>query len=201
MDTLYLHKRLYNTFTLKRNGGVILKDKLKPPLILTQEQRAFIESLLIENEAVIKYTIKKALGEQYGYLFEDCVGNLCLLMCEKIAVLEAHPNPAAWVIVSAKFTAFTEINNNKNHANTVQLEEAKLIVRDTTFEEVLYSIWLKNSTAEKLAGTLTKREIQVYRKLCVENKDIATTAKELGITPSAVRTFKQTIKDKILERI
>lgn len=188
-------------FTLKSKGGVILKNRPKPTLILTNAQRAFIENLLIENESIIKHTIRKTLGVLYGYLFEECVGELQLLMCEKISVLEAHPNPEAWVIVSAKLTAFTVINKNKNHANTIPLERAKIVGNDTTFEEALYSVWLQNNTAQKLIGILTKRETQVYRKLYVEKKDIETTARELGITPSAVRTHKQTIKEKILEYI
>lgn len=178
-----------------------MKDNPKPSLVLTNVQRAFVEELLTENESIIKYTIRKTLGDVYEYLNEECVGELCLLMCEKISVLEAHPNPTAWVIVSAKLTAFTVMKKNRIYANSVPLDRANTTKTDSTFEEALYSIWLQNDTSQKLLSTLTNRETQIYHKLYIEKKDSETTAEELGLTPSTVRTFKKTIKDKILEHI
>lgn len=178
-----------------------MKDNPKPSFILTNDQREFIENLLTKNESAIKHMIRKTLGDKHGHLIEECISELCLLMCEKISVLEAHPNPAAWVIVSAKLTAFTVINNNKKGANSFPLEKAKIIGPDATFEEALYSIWLQNGAPQKLLDTLTKREKQIYQSLYIEKKTAEATARELGLTPSTVRNVKKTIKDKILDQI
>jgi len=178
-----------------------LKDNPKLPLVLTAKQRTFIEELLVENETAIKYIIRKTLGNVYGYLNDECIGELCLLMCKKISVLESHPNPAAWVMASAKLTAFSVINKNKKYAKCVLPNEDPPIKTDPTFEETLYGLWMKNDTPQKLLDTLTKREKQVYQKLFVQNKNTETTARELGIASSTVRTIKKTLTDKILEHI
>ena len=178
-----------------------MKDNPKLPLVLTAKQRTFIEELLVENETAIKYIIRKTLGNVYGYLNDECIGELCLLMCKKISVLESHPNPAAWVMASAKLTAFSVINKNKKYAKCVLPNEDLPTKTDPTFEEALYGLWLKNDTPQKLMDTLTKREKQIYQKLYVENKNTETTASELGLNPSTVRTLKKTLRDKILEHI
>lgn len=178
-----------------------MKDNPKLPVVLTAEQRTFIEKLLTENENAIKYIIRKTLGHVYGYLNDECVGELCLLMCYKISDIQVHPNPCAWVMAAAKLTAFSVINKNKNHAKCTPLDEAPQSKTDQTFEETLYSLWLKNDAPQKLINTLSKREKQIYQKLYEENKNIETAASELGITPSTVRTTKKTLTDKILKHI
>ncbi|MBQ7047710.1 MAG: sigma-70 family RNA polymerase sigma factor [Clostridia bacterium] len=178
-----------------------MKDNPKLPVVLTAEQRTFIEKLLTENENAIKYIIRKTLGRVYGYLNDECIGELCLLMCDKISDIEVHPNPRAWVMASAKLTAFSVINKNKNHAKFTTLNEEQPTKTDPTFEDALYSLWMKNDVPQKLLDTLTKREKQIYQKLYVQNKNIETTGRELGIASSTVRTIKKTLTDKILEHI
>lgn len=178
-----------------------MKDNPKLPVVLTAEQRTFIEKLLVENETAIKYIIRKTLGHVYGYLNDECIGELCLLMCDKISDIEVHPNPRAWVMASAKLTAFSVINKNKKHAKFTTLNEEQPTKTDPTFEDALYSLWMKNDAPQKLLDTLTEREKQIYQKLYVQNKNIETTGRELGITPSTVRTTKKTLTDKILKHI
>ena len=168
-----------------------MENTSKLPLVLTKEQRDFIEELLKTNQYIIRYTLRKSLGNKYGHLMEDCIGELCLLMCQKVSVLEAHPTPEAWVVVAAKLVAFSVIKRAKRYAGFIPLERVRMVGTDTTFEEVLYGIWLQNDTLQKLIERLTKREAQVYNKLYVENKSVETTAKELGLSPSTVRNYKR----------
>lgn len=168
---------------------------------LTDSQRAFVENLIGENQRAIYYIIKAALGDVYGYLTDDSVGRLYLLTCEKIKTVESHPCPKAWILVAAKVTALYMIKNNRKDLDSVPLERASVAGLDTTYEEALFEIWLQNDVPQKLLNTLTKRETQIYHKLYVENKDTETTAAELGLTVSTVRSFKQLIKDKLTHHI
>lgn len=177
------------------------KEKInKSPL--TKSQRAFVEKLIGENQSAVYYIIKAVLGEVYGYLTEDCIGKLYLLTCEKIDIVENHPCPKAWIRVAAKVTALYMIKNNRKDLDTVPFEEREYITGiDTTYEEALFEIWLGNDIPQKLLGTLTKRETQIYHKLYVENKDAEAVALELGVKVSTVRSFKQLINQKLREHV
>ena len=168
---------------------------------LTASQRDFVQHLISENQGAVYYTIKSVLGEVYGYLTEDSVGKLYLLVCEKIKVVENHPCPKAWLLVAAKVTALYMIKNNRKDLDLVPLERASSAASDPTYEEALFEIWLDNNVSQKLLNTLTKREMQIYHKLYVENKDAETAAAELGLNVSTVRSFKQLIKAKLHEHI
>ena len=137
------------------------------------------------------------MGEVYEYLTDDCVSELYLLACTKISALKAHPKPKAWLIVASRLTAFSAIKESKPDLNSVPLEMMGSTEIDTTYEEALFEIWSQNNAPQKLISTLTKNETLVYHKLFVENKSINEAAKDLSLSPSAIRSFKKLIKDKI----
>lgn len=173
-----------------------MKNSQKLPAPLTQKQRELIEKLATEYEPLIKHIIRLTLGVTFEYLTDECVAELCLLMCLKASVLEKHQNPKAWVAVAAKLTACTVKKRNNRAAKTLPLKDKATDGVDTTYEEALYSIWLQNKAPQKLLESLTKGELQVYYKLYVENKSAVTAAKELGVSPATVRNFKAHIKEK-----
>lgn len=81
---------------------------------LTQEQRDFIENLINENQTTIKAIIRATLGAVNRYLFEDCVGELYLLLCKKATFLQQHPAPNAWIFVATKLTTYDVMKSHKN---------------------------------------------------------------------------------------
>ena len=176
------------------------KDKSKQRA-LTDDQKAFAEKLITENKSIIYYTIQGVLGEVYGYLADDCVGELYLLACAKILELEKHPCPRAWMLVAARLTAHTLIKKHKTDLDNTPLELAHKTRVDTTHEDALFEIWLQNDVPQKLLRTLTKREKQIYHKLYEENKDTETVAAELDLSVSTVRSFNKLLKDKLLRYI
>lgn len=174
-----------------------MKKNKKTHVALTETQRSYIENLIQNHKTLVYYTIRSVLRKGYGYLAEECVSELYLLMCQKVQVLETHPNPKAWMIVAAKLTAFSVIKKYRHDSSNVPLENSKASKIDSTYEEALYSIWLENDVATRVLAGLTKRETQIYHKLYIENKSTLATARELDISVSTVRSFKKLIKDKI----
>lgn len=182
-----------------------MKNNKKDNVALSAAQREFVEKLITENRTAVKAIVRNALGAVNGYLLEDCISEIYLLLCEKITVLENHPSPKAWLYVAAKMTARTVVFKHKNDNNNLPLELvggtsqelAGSSSHDPTYDEVAYHIYLESDVNEKILEKLTRREAQVYEKLFLEKKSIKEAANELCISESVVRTHKMSVKEKI----
>lgn len=179
-----------------------MKRKQNSAKPLSREDVKYIESLLKENENVINTTIYNTLGHTYRAISEDAIGELCLLMCEKIETLKTHECPKAWLIVSAKFVALGLTRKQNKQTNTLSLDNIIVGTKGTeVFDEVQYAMWLENKAPEKLIATLSKRESEVYRKIYIESKTVKEIAKELDVTENTVRNVHKNLRDKIINAI
>lgn len=179
-----------------------MKRKQNSAKPLSREDAKYIESLLKENENAINTTIYNTLGHTYKAMAEDAIGELCLLMCERIETLKTHECPKAWLIVSAKFVALGLIRKQNKETDAISLDNIIAGTKGTeVFDEVLYAIWLENKAPEKLIATLSKRESEVYRKIYIEKKTVKETAKELDITENTIRNVHKNLRDKIVNAI
>lgn len=172
-----------------------VSDHLKP---LSTDDVNFVRSIIEENEKCINVTVYNTLGRLYSYLAEEAVSEVYLLACRKVDVLRRHECPKAWLIVAARHVSQTLIRTHKNDLLNVEIEEAENIKsNDDVPEDAVYRIWLENKIPEKLIGSLTKREKEVYIKLYIEERTPKQAAEELGITANAVNNVHKNIRDKI----
>lgn len=181
-----------------------MKNTNKRNVVLTERQSMFVIELLESYGNLAKIIAQSTLGNYYSYLLEDCIAELYLLICEKIAIIEKHPNPKAWIIVAAKTTALKLIKKHKKDSlsQSLDLDVASDLIDETdVFEEALYDIWLEEKVPEKIISSLTKRERVIYQKLYIEKKKPKIVAKELGISVSTVWNFNKLIKEKIKNKI
>ena len=167
---------------------------------LTQTQKEFLESLINENKRLISNTVLNTLGKAFSFLYEDCISELYLLACLKISVAQSHPNPVGWIIVCARLTAYTLMQNHKRDINSVPLEDS-LSDATNVFDEVLYSIWIENDAVLKIINTLTPREREVYNLIYIQGKKPEEAASLLGISHSTVRNIRKQLKDKITQKV
>lgn len=171
------------------------KDRLTP---LSHEDVDFVKNVIEENEKYINVTVYNTLGGLYGYLAEEAIGDVYLLACKKVDVLKSHSCPRAWLIVAAKHVSQGLIRKHRTDFMNVELSEAEnLKSDDDVAEDAVYEIWLENKIPEKLIGTLTKREREVYAKLYIECKTPKETAAELGVKVTLVNNINKNLKDKI----
>lgn len=170
-------------------------SKRKNPKKLNDAQRAFVEGLFLKLSKGICSAILSILNSEHRYLFNDCLGELACLMCEKAEELAAHPAPEAWVYVAAKKTALKLIKSESNFQSFVFIDCEGIEVEYTelAFDKLLNDILIESA----LKSYLTKREYQVFYGLFKESKDTKMVARDLGISESTVRTLKKTAKDKI----
>lgn len=174
--------------------------KKQKALPLTETQKTFLETLISENKHYISNTVLNTLGSAFSFLYEDCISELYLLACLKISIAESHPNPDAWIIVCARLTAYTVMQQHRRNAVTAPLEEA-LPDGANVFDEALYNIWLENNAPLKLINTLAARERQVYNLIYIKGTKPEDVAKLLGISHSTVRNIRKQLKDKITDKV
>ena len=167
---------------------------------LTEKQRSFLDGLIRENKHYISNTVLNTLGSAFSCLYEECISELYLLACLKINIAEAHPNPAAWIIVCARLTAHTVMQKRKKDALNVPPDEDICDDRDV-FDEALYNIWIENGVASKLIEELTPREKEVYNLIYIKGKRPEEAAKLLGISHSTVRNIRKQLKEKITKKV
>ena len=116
-----------------------------------------------------------------------------MFMCK---VTSRFYNVILWILVIIHYLFITSLSATPADRSAV---ESKGVVE--IIDSVSQKVFMKNDVPKKLIDTLSKREKQIYQKLYAENKNIKTTACELGIASSTVRTIKKTLTDKILEHI
>ncbi len=168
---------------------------------LSAEDKAYLRTLIMENEKYIKHAVTNTLGPLFEYLADDAVGELYLLACQKVDVIKTCDSPRAWLIVAARYVAKGLIKKQKKDLNSVELTEALNSDDENVFEEAVYRIWLENKIPEKLIDSLTQREREVYIKLHIENKTPKEAAAELGVTVNLVHNVNKNLKDKIKAEI
>ena len=166
--------------------------------VLIPEECNFIETLILKNESIVRSVLKSALCEKFDQLGEECIGDLYLLMCEKIDKLKQHENPDAWMIVAVKNIAFNAIRKyNLRLKHTSNEELTDIPVPDNVFERALYDIWLQDGFIDKLLDKLTPHERQIYNYLYRKRLPTKKVAEMLGVSESTIRNINATIKKKI----
>ena len=179
-----------------------MKRKQKSVKPLSPMDAKYIEDLFKEHGKEIRVTIVNVLGHENASLIEDAVGDLCLLMCEKIEKLKSHTSPVAWLTIASRFIALNLRRNQNKYNDLIPLDGVRIKSNGAEiFDEVQYAIWLEEDVPQKLMKMLTKRETDIYQKIYVEEKRVKDVAKELGITENTVRNLHKRLRDKIVNAI
>lgn len=170
---------------------------------LSPEEAVFVQELLTRNNKLIRIAVRSVLGGFYKDLGEDCLGEISLLVIQKIKMLTTHENPDGWVVVASKKVAanlarreYTRLKNTKNEMPPDVPTDS-----DAVYQEALYDIWLESNGIEKLLGALTPREKEVYELLYIKRLTPKQASATLGIGYSTVRTIESTIKSKLKQEI
>ncbi len=165
-------------------------------IVLTKEDADFVEALLKQHQRVIMSVIRANLNHHLYYLAEDCLSEVYLVACQNVSELKKHAHPDGWLAVTAKYItirlAKDEMKNLRKIGRAVEHT-----AHEHVFESALYNIWLEEKMPEKILGTLTKREKEIYEMIyirCMKNDEIA---RQLGISESTIRNINKSIVDKI----
>lgn len=175
--------------------------KPKNKILLSQADACFIEKLIGDNKTLVKTIIYSTLGQEHKELFEDALNELYLLICEKFQTIKSHPNPKAWLLVAARYTAQGMKSKHIKHQSENINKAREISDKMDISEEAVYNIWLENNIPQKLINSLTNREKEIYTLIYIKDKKPKEIAKELGITESSVRNIHKNLKDKITEKI
>lgn len=174
----------------------------KREYVLTSEECDYIEKLIAKNEAVVRNTIRMALGEEFERLGEDCISELYLLMCEKIDTLKEHRYPDGWIVIAAKKIAYGILRKDRVRSGFISAERTRNIrAGDDVFENALYNIWMEDGVIDKLLASLTPHELEIYDYLYHKRLTAKKTAEILGLSASTVRNIDASIRRKIQKGI
>lgn len=132
------------------------------------------------------YLNTKAVIYQYLYQHaedffetEDLAQETYLLALEEWDKLKDHPNPAGWLMVTARHLC-------AGYHRHIYFRRESLEERDEIpYEEPAYNILLMEDLLESVYN---KKEQQIAKKYFLDGDNIEELARDLGITPGAFRT-------------
>lgn len=179
-----------------------MKTNEKEVFRLTSDEAEYIKDLIIKNEHIIRAKVRSILQDKYGQLGEDCISEIYLLACKKIAVLKKHGNPDGWIMVAASRIA----QNMARKHNTLMKNSTDVEITDVSaavhvFEDALYDIWMEEGSIDKLLNTLTPHEREIYDLIFKKRLSSKEAAILMGISDSTIRNTVAKIKRKIKNAI
>ncbi len=179
-------------------GGDFLNTIENGKLRLTADEAEFIKDLIIRNESVIRAVVRSELHEDFDLLGEDCVAEIYLLACKKVAVLKNHENPEGWLSVASRRVAQNVKRKNATISeHYIDTEVTDIAGKNDIFEEALYNVWIENGSIDKLLGVLTPREREIYELVYKKRIKSNEAANILGVSDSTVRNTAASIRRKI----
>ena len=179
-----------------------MRTSKKETFRLTADEAEYIRDLIIRNEYIIRAEVRSVLREMFDQIGADCISEIYLLACQKIAVLKKHAKPDAWITLASRKVA----QNMARKHNTILKrstddEITDIGIEDNVFEDALYNIWIEDGSIEKLLNTLTPHEREIYNLIYKHRLPSKDVAKLKGVSDSTVRNTVVTIKRKIRNAI
>lgn len=175
----------------------MLAKNNKSVLRLSKNQADFVRELVIRNDKLVRTLLKSTLGDLYGRLGDECIGELHLLACSKAAELMTHPNPDGWLIKSCKLKALEQLRKSAAE-NALPLSQAsELAAPADNGDEYKVAVILERLAAREGDALLSPRERQVYRLLYTEDKSTAEAAKLLGVSEKTVLNTRLNMIKKV----
>jgi len=176
---------------------------------LTDEQRAFAETLFKENYKLLAKRISQLLLNVDPSAVEDCLGDVFLTLCLCVTKVMEHENPRAWLFLTARFICLKHIRNvgyatKRNTPLTDEMADTvsdSVSLEDTVLDDILWCQWQNQNVREKLISSLNKNEREILSlrfKEGLSNKEIG---EKLGKSEDAVRFTVYYIKRKITEKV
>lgn len=180
-----------------------------PNYILDPKDSEYLMELYIKYEKLIKYTIAKSISYMSKEDMEDCLMDVFCISCCKIEQLKSSPNPAGWLVKTAKLVSKNRMRRNitidkyccQNNEDYIYVEED---FEDQLIENIIFESWLKDNVSYKIYSLLNKTDKELYdlklrRKLTVE--EIAKRKnKSIGSIRVAVSRMEHRIKQIIIKK-
>ena len=174
-----------------------MKHSENPINALSLTEREFLENLLEKEYVLITRVTEKMLGESYLSLRNEALGELHLLLIQKIKELMNHESPEKWLVIAAKFNALhvkAEHARYLNKFSDTDMED--VLYSEDVFETALYNIWMEKDVYSLLKKELTSREAQVFELMFEKKLPCAEIMHKLDISESTVWNIRKSIKDK-----
>ena len=179
-----------------------MKNNEKEVCRLTSDEAEYIENLIIRNEYVIRAVVKLALRDKFDQIGEDCISEIYLLACKKIALLKNHEKPDAWITVAARKVAQNMARKHNTLLKNSTADEIIVVgMEDNVFEDALYNIWMEEGSIDKLLDTLTPHEREIYDLIYKKRLSSKEAAILMGTSDSTIRNTTVKIKRKIKNAI
>lgn len=177
-------------------------DGKNKKIVITAEDELFINDLITNNVYIIKSQMRRVFGRHYDRFAEDCISEIYLLLCEKVAAVKNHENPVGWLSMTSKYVARNLMRREmlrggcpapENHAETPTAVDV--------FEEAVYNIWVEQNAVDKILDVLPPRELEIYGLLYKEKLKPKEVAEQLGISVNTVWVINSSIRNKVEKAI
>jgi len=181
----------------------VLKD------VLSEADRKYLNDIFKEHEVLIKNTIIRTLKDYRREDIEDCTMDVFWIACIKVDELIASPNPAGWLVKTAKNVTMNFIRRASTvYKNGVE-ENEEYIYNTASFEndlveDIVYNEWIKSKATLKVLSMLNKTEKEYYvlkYKKGLDSNEIAKRQnKSLGSVRVGITRMESKIRRIVMRR-
>ncbi len=171
---------------------------------LNAADREFILSLYNSYERLLKNTIIRSLGEAHRQDVEDVLMDVVYISCCKIEQLKNAPNPAGWLVNTAKnicrnyvrrkITEQKYTDGASENVNTYGESFETALVNDMVFEE-----WMEQDAVGAIKSLLSPKELMLYELRFVEKRTIGEISAMQKRSEGSVKVAVCRLKKRIVE--
>lgn len=173
-------------------------NRLKEAKALTNEERDFLEKLLIENKPILLHVIQIVTGDLYDVFGDECLSELHCLSMRKIKKLMSVENPKRWLTTASKYIAIEFVRRYGSGRGSVPLDDVyEQLANDDVFEEARYNILMREFTLDKIMNKLTKRQKQIFEMMIVQKMSCEEVSRKLNISESTVWNTRASLVKRV----
>lgn len=169
---------------------------------LSEEDREYLLTLYKQYERLIKNTIIHCLTYKGSYDVEDALMDVFYIACYKIEKLKDSPNPAGWLVNTAKNVAANQsrkyfVIDKHNYTDENGLKYVSCSFEETLLDDITFETWMNNKAVDSIKSLLSETELILYKLRFEEHKSITEISKILTKSEGSIKTAVSRLKKHI----
>lgn len=171
---------------------------------LNETDREFILSLYSSYERLLKNTILRSLGEANLQDVEDVLMDVVYISCCKVEQLKEAPNPAGWLVNTAKNVCRNRIRKRSTEQKYTDGAIEDVDIHGESFEAALiddmaFDEWMEKDAIGTIKKLLSSKELLLYKLRFIEKRTIGEISAIQKRSEGSVKVAVCRLKKKIVE--
>jgi len=171
---------------------------------LNAADREFILSLYSSYERLLKNTITRCLGEAHLQDVEDVLMDVVYISCCKVEQLKEAPNPAGWLVNTAKNVCRNRIRKRSTEQKYTDGAIEDVDIHGESFEAALiddmaFEEWMEQDAVGAIKKLLSPKELMLYELRFVEKRTVSEISAMQKRSEGSVKVAVCRLKKHIVE--